>query len=106
MLVVAPFIEHEAKIVECRPFQFFVANIGSDLDCLLQMPDCGRVISHLPVDQAQLILCVSDFAAIAEFLFHAQGLLSEFQSFVQIFQFAVAIRDITQGDRFTMAVVT
>src|SRR2546425_10348870 len=70
------------------------------------MPDCGRVISQLPVDQAKLILCVSDFAAIAEFLFHAQGLLGEFQSFVQVFQFAVAIRDITQGDRFTMAVVT
>ncbi len=27
----APFIEHEAKIVECCPFQFFVANIGSAL---------------------------------------------------------------------------
>ena len=48
---------------------------------------------------------LSDFVAITKFLFHAQSLLRELQSLVEVFQFPLAIRDEPENDGFTVSVL-
>ena len=52
VFVIAPFIEHEAKIVSGRSLQLFVTYSGGNLDRVFQMLYSRRIIRLLPVNQA------------------------------------------------------
>jgi hypothetical protein len=104
LLVIASLVENQAKIVACRPFQFLIGHGRGNLYRLLQVLDGCGIIRALPVDQAELVMRFSNLVVISKFLFHVQSLFRELQGLVEILQFAMAVRDETQGDGLSLAI--
>src|SRR5579859_3129380 len=103
--VIAHLIINKPQVIQDRSFKFQVFDLMCNLQALIKMVDCFRIIRLVPENQSQVAQRFTLFQAIAQLLLDCEGAMKVIERMVVFAQILIGVADGVEGHRLAAAIV-